>query len=101
MAMFVYPAILEGDAEQGFSIYFPDLPGCVSAGDSASEAALGAQEALALHLEGLRAEGLAMAAPSDLSEIAPDRGAPEAARLLVTAYLPDTLPDGAHRSHAE
>ncbi len=53
-----YPAILEGDPETGFGVNFPDLRGCVSAGDSANEAALNAQEALCLHLEGLIGEGL-------------------------------------------
>lgn len=100
MAMHAYPAILEVDAEAGFSVYFPDLPGCASAGDSATEAALGAQEALALHLEGLQTEELPLPAASDLSEIAPEPGAPEAARLLVTAYVPETTPTDADRSHA-
>ena len=100
MAMHAFPAILEGDAASGFSVYFPDLPGCVSAGDSANEAALGAQEALALHLEGLIGEGLALPAPSDLAQISPEPDAPEAARLLVTAYVPDAAPSGGRRSHA-
>lgn len=99
MALHVYPAILEGDADDGFSVYFPDLPGCTSAGDSANEAALGAQEALSLHIDGLQSEGLALPDPSDLSELSADVDTPEAARLLVTAYLPDTAPAGAHRSH--
>jgi len=102
MTLHVYPAILEGDAETGFSVYFPDLDGCVSAGDSASEAALNAQEALALHLEGLMAENLPVPAPSDLSAIRAEPGAPEAARLLVTACLPDpSLLDQPQRTHAE
>lgn len=101
MAMFAYPAILEGDAQSGFSVYFPDLPGCASAGDAANEAALGAQEALALHLEGLREEGLPLPPASDLADIRPEPGAPEAARLLVTAYIPDAAPGGARRSFAQ
>ena len=98
--MHAFPAILESDSGAGFSVYFPDLPGCVSAGDSANEAAMGAQEALALHIEGLQVEGLPLPAPADLSVISPEPGAPEAARLLVTAYVPDAAPDGAKRSHA-
>lgn len=100
MAMHVYPAILEGDADAGFSIWFPDIDGCVSAGDSANEAALGAQEALALHLEGLIAEGLPLPTASDLADIRPEPDAPEAARLLVIAYVPDAAPSGGRRSHA-
>jgi len=94
--------ILEGDSDAGFSVYFPDLDGCVSAGDSASEAALNAQEALALHLEGLMEEGLSVPPASDLSAIKPAPDAPEAARLLVTAYLPDPSPlNQPERTHAE
>jgi hypothetical protein len=25
-----YPAIIEGDAETGYSVFFPDVPGCTS-----------------------------------------------------------------------
>jgi predicted RNase H-like HicB family nuclease len=102
MALHAYPALLEGDADTGFSVWFPDLDGCVSAGDSASEAALNAQEALALHLEGLMAEGLPVPPASDLGAVKAGTDAPEAARLLVTAYIPDPNPrTDAHRSLAE
>ncbi len=92
MSLHVYPAILEGDARAGFSLYFPDLPGCVSAGDSATEAALNAAEALMLHVEGLMAEGLRVPEPSDLADIHPEPGAQETARLLVTAYAAEPAP---------
>ena len=45
-----YPAIVEGDAETGYSVFFPDLPGCTSGGDTLQEAALNAEEALAGHI---------------------------------------------------
>lgn len=92
MSFHVYPAILEGDADTGFGVYFPDLPGCVTAGDSATEAAINAAEALALHLEGLIAEGLLLPPPSDLAVIRAEAGSVEAARLLVTAYAADPTP---------
>jgi predicted RNase H-like HicB family nuclease len=34
-----YPAIIEGDAETGYSVFFPDIPGCTSGGDTLQEAA--------------------------------------------------------------
>ena len=46
MASVVYPAIVER-AGEGFSVFFPDLPGCTSAGRTQTEAALNAEEALA------------------------------------------------------
>ena len=50
MAVVFYPAVLEraGDC---FSVFFPDLPGCVSAGRDESEAYRNAEEALAAHIE--------------------------------------------------
>ena len=41
MATVFYPAIVER-AGAGFSVFFPDLPGCTSAGDTLQEAALNA-----------------------------------------------------------
>jgi predicted RNase H-like HicB family nuclease len=49
-----YPiAIYPGDEQTAFSVFFPDIPGCFSAGDSLNDALKNANEALALHLEGL------------------------------------------------
>ena len=49
-----YPiAIQPGDDLTAFGVFFPDIPGCFSAGDSLSEAIHNAPEALALHIEGL------------------------------------------------
>jgi predicted RNase H-like HicB family nuclease len=43
MATVWYPAIIER-AEDGFSVFFPDVPGCVSAGATIQEAARNAEE---------------------------------------------------------
>jgi predicted RNase H-like HicB family nuclease len=47
--------------EQGptsWGAYIPDLPGVISVGDSREEVARLIQEAIELHLEGMREEGL-------------------------------------------
>jgi predicted RNase H-like HicB family nuclease len=41
----------------GFSAYSPDLPGCMATGASRPDVEQGMREAIAFHLEGLRAEG--------------------------------------------
>lgn len=61
-----YLAVFEHD-DDGWSVYVPDLPGCVSTGADRAEAEAGIREAAALHLEGLRAEGLAVPPPSALA----------------------------------
>jgi predicted RNase H-like HicB family nuclease len=51
----------------GFSSYSPDLPGCVSAGATREEVEHNMQEAIELHLEGLRKEGYPVPEPSTSS----------------------------------
>lgn len=46
---YVFPAIFTY-AEDGISIEFPDLPGCLPSADSTETAFLHAKEAMALHL---------------------------------------------------
>lgn len=50
-----FPAVFHPE-EEGFSVWFPDLPGCVTEGDSLEDAAKMAKEALGLHLYSLEAE---------------------------------------------
>lgn len=47
-----YLSIME-KADDGYSVYFPDLPGCISWGKDLEEAQINAKEALDLHLFGL------------------------------------------------
>lgn len=51
----------------GFSAYSPDLPGCVSTGATREEVERNMQEAMELHLEGLREEGYAIPEPNTSS----------------------------------
>ena len=51
----------------GFSAYSPDLPGCVSTGATREEVERNMQEAIELHLEGLREEGYPVPGPSTSS----------------------------------
>ncbi len=53
--------------ETGFSAYSPDLPGCVSTGATRAEVERNMQEAIALHLEGLREEGCPLPEPGTSS----------------------------------
>jgi predicted RNase H-like HicB family nuclease len=80
-----YPAIIEGDAETGYSFFFPDVPGCTSGGDTLQEAALNAEEALAGHIALIVEAGERVPAPSRLDDlphpIEPDVA--EVSRLLV------------------
>jgi predicted RNase H-like HicB family nuclease len=45
-------------AEDNYSAYVPDLPGCVATGATIEGAESGIREAIVFHLEGLREDGL-------------------------------------------
>lgn len=46
--LYTFPAIFETN-ENGISVYFPDLPGCLPCADNMEEAFANAKEALQLH----------------------------------------------------
>jgi predicted RNase H-like HicB family nuclease len=87
MAIRYYPAILER-APDGFGVFFPDLPGCVSHGDTAEDAAAQAEAALAMHLRGMIEDGDAIPVPSALENLERDPEVDEFTRILVRAELP-------------
>ena len=87
VATVIYPAIIER-AGEGFSVFFPDLPGCTSAGRTQTEAALNAEEALAGHLLVSAQHGDELPAPSSIDAVDRDPEADEVARILVRAEKP-------------
>ena len=58
-----YAVVIE-KAEQNYSAYVPDLPGCVATGDSVAEVQQSIREAIELHLEGMREDGIPVPPPS-------------------------------------
>jgi len=57
-------AIVIEKGEGNYSAYVPDLPGCVAVGDTVEETEREIQEAIEFHLEGMRADGLPVPAPT-------------------------------------
>ena len=55
-----FPVVLHKDADSDYGVTIPDVPGCFSAGGTVSQALENVQEALALHFEGLVADGEAL-----------------------------------------
>jgi len=47
----------------GHSAYAPDFPGCVASGQSRDEVERAMREAIELHIEGLRADGVEVPEP--------------------------------------
>ena len=55
-------------AENNFAAYLPDLPGCVTTGDTREEALDLMRQAVELHLKGMREDGLPIPPPSTSAE---------------------------------
>lgn len=52
-----------------FGAYVPDLPGCVAVGETRQEVETLIREAIAFHIEGLRADGQPLPEPSSTSQV--------------------------------
>ncbi len=52
-----------------FGAYVPDLPGCVAVGMTREEVTTLIHEAIEFHIEGMKADGLTVPAPTSSSEI--------------------------------
>lgn len=74
MRKLTYLAVFE-PTQSGYSIYFPDLPGCVSFGGDFEAAQKQATEALGLHIYGMEKDGDELPAPSKTPQIDPETAA--------------------------
>lgn len=63
MRKLIYFAVIE-ESKEGYGVYFPDLPGCGTVGDSINEVCINAKEALELHIYGLEKDGEDVPKPS-------------------------------------
>lgn len=67
MNMHRFLIVLE-KAGENFSAYSPDLPGCVAAGETREETEKNMYEAIQMHLEGLREDGLPIPESESIAE---------------------------------
>lgn len=70
--MTTYIARLHKQLDSDFGVDFPDFPGCITAGVTLEDARHMAGEALALHIEGMIADGEAIPEPSSPDVIGSD-----------------------------
>ena len=57
-------AIVIERAENNYAAYVPDLPGCVTTGQTVEEVEREIREAIEFHIRGLREDGLPVPEPS-------------------------------------
>ncbi|MEW6173009.1 MAG: type II toxin-antitoxin system HicB family antitoxin [Bacillota bacterium] len=81
---YVYPAIFDV-AEDGISIDFPDLPGCLPCGETEEEALANAKEALMLHLFGMEEDGDEIPPPSRITDLTLEKNQ---IAVLIEVWMP-------------
>lgn len=58
-----YGIVIE-KADNNYSAYVPDLPGCVTTGSSVDEVKTNIREAIELHLQGMAEDGVPIPSPT-------------------------------------
>jgi predicted RNase H-like HicB family nuclease len=81
---YAYPAIFHY-ADDGISIEFPDLPGCLPCAMSEDKAFLNAKEALGLHLCGMEEDNDDIPLPTSVKELKPGENEVVA---LIEVFMP-------------
>jgi predicted RNase H-like HicB family nuclease len=61
-----YAVVIEPADDGSYSAYVPDLPGCVSCGDTQEEAEQLIKEAIELHIESLQQHGEPVPLPKSI-----------------------------------
>jgi predicted RNase H-like HicB family nuclease len=79
-------ALLRKTPNSDYSVDFPDVPGCVTAGRSMEEARRLSAEALAFHIEGMAEDAEPVPPPSTLDAIMADPRNRDAVAFLVPIF---------------
>jgi predicted RNase H-like HicB family nuclease len=66
-----YVVVIEKAGDGSYSAYVPDLPGCVSCGDTLEEVKELIEQAVELHLDSLRSHGEPVPLPTAVTHTVP------------------------------
>ena len=88
-----YVAVVEKDAESAFGVWFPDVEGCFSAGDTLDEAVVNAGAALRQHAEALESAGKDVPAARDVEAVLRDKDVKAAVKADALLFAVPLLVD--------
>jgi predicted RNase H-like HicB family nuclease len=84
-----YIALVHKDEGTSYGVSFPDVPGCIAAGDTFEEAVANAADALAAHFALMKADGDSIPAPRRFEELRRDpEFVEDSAAAIVTMVTP-------------
>ena len=61
--------IIYEKTRNNYSAYLPDLPGCIATGKTRSEVEKNIREAIALHIKGMKEDGIIPPEPKSYTEL--------------------------------
>ena len=83
-----YVAIIEdAGPDRAVGGWFPDLPGCTSAGDDIDEALRNGPEALELYADAIKEDGKSLPRPRTLTELKADPGIADDLKAHMVALI--------------
>lgn len=82
--MYVFPAVFDY-AEDGISIEFPDLPGCLSCAETTVQAVHNAKEVIGLFLWNMEKDDEKIPKPSTVNKIQTEKNQ---AIMLIEVFMP-------------
>jgi predicted RNase H-like HicB family nuclease len=82
-----YIGLIHKDADSDYGVSFPDFPGVVTAGTDLDDARQMAEEALALHVEGMVEDGDMIPEPSSLEAVMTDSDHKDSVAILVSLKI--------------
>jgi Uncharacterised protein family (UPF0150). len=95
MDKYIFSAVFEPGNIKGYVITFPDLPGCITEGDTLEDALAMAKDALELHLYGMEEDGNFIPQPTPPEKI----HAPEGSFVVpVEVYMPPVRDEMANKA---
>jgi predicted RNase H-like HicB family nuclease len=86
-----YIGLIHKDKKSDYGVSFPDFPGVITAGKDIDDARNMAEEALALHIEGMLQDGKPIPPPASLKDIMADPANKGAVVIVVAATSPNTI----------
>ena len=92
-----YLALVHKDEGTSYGVSFPDVPGCISAGDTVEDALDNAAEALAGHLRLMRADGDSEPQPRSVDAIRADPDLSDDLKGALIRYVEPRMPSAPPR----
>jgi predicted RNase H-like HicB family nuclease len=88
-----YVAVVEKEADSAFGVWFPDIEGCFSAGDTLDEAVSNAAAALRQHVEALESAGKKLSPARSVDDVLRDKDVKASVKLGALLFAVPLLAD--------